>query len=191
MYNQPTFQSPEILNMQNYPQTSPNYITDNSPYYTDIDGSENIILKTKNNIQTFLANLKGEESSNYYNKSIDNIHYRNSRSNSINKQIMRSYNNINYNYSNQNMNNNSIKRSRAPNLIPLNLKRGMSPVPIDPNNNNFYDNSNEYSPLSNNNIEMNEEYQERNNSKIKTKLIKNKILQDNNYNNNINKNNNN
>ena len=110
IYNDPMFQSPQTLNIGTYQQTSPDYILDNSPYYTEIDVSENIIQQTKNNIQTFIANLKGEEiPNNYYNRSLENPHFRFSKSNSINKkQIIRHHNNMNYN---NNIINNSINNN--------------------------------------------------------------------------------
>ena len=183
IYNDPMFQSPQTLNIGTYQQTSPDYILDNSPYYTEIDVSENIIQQTKNNIQTFIANLKGEEiPNNYYNRSLENPHFRFSKSNSINKkQIIRHHNNMNYN---NNIINNSINNNlNQNNQIPFNFQRGISPVPYDSSNNNFYDNSNDYSPFRNNNqFEINDDYRERSapKNKLKTKLIKNKIKDENN-----------
>ena len=144
IYNQQIYESEEILNIPNYNQTSPNYYLNNNPYYSDIDVSENIIQETKNNIKTFIANLKGDESTNSF-KTIEDYHFRNSISNS-NKKI--SFNRNDKFYNNTISNNFINKNNRViSNLVPINLNREFSP--FNSNDDNLFDNKKSSKTLKN------------------------------------------
>ena len=173
IYNQQIYESDEILNIPNYNQTTPNYYLNNNPYYSDIDVSENIIQETKNNIKTFIANLKGDESTNSF-KTLEDYHFRNSISNS-NKKI--SFNRNDKFYNNTISNNFINKNNRViSNLIPINLNREFSP--FNSNDDNLFNNRKSLNPLKNK-LNLIDDFKVKSvpKNKYKTKLIKNKIFQ--------------